>query len=160
MADIICDTDFLSSFLKIRKLNLVREFFNVQHIYLPPAVFNELSKTKKLSLKLHELNWVKIKKIEVEQKGDVDFPPLGKGEMECISLCKKLKNSILLTNDTKAIRAAVKQDINVLNISAFLLLCKRNKFLKLHEITEIINDLKIKDFYEFGDEELEALLQE
>jgi predicted nucleic acid-binding protein len=66
----------------------------------------------------------------------------------------------LLTNDTKAIRAAVKQDINVLNISAFLLLCKRNKFLKLHEITEIINDLKIKDFYEFGDEELEALLQE
>jgi len=160
MPDIICDTDFLSSFLKIDKLKLVKQFFNVKYIYIPAAVFNELSQAVGLSLKLYELNWVKIKKIEVDRKENLDFSSLGEGEIECISLCKNRKNSILLTNDVKATRIAVSHNIKVLNISSFLLLCKRNKFLELSDITKIINDLKNKDFYEFGEEEVEVLLRE
>lgn len=159
MVKIVCDTDFLSSFLKIDKLKLVKQFFDVNYIFIPTAVFSELSKVERLSLKLHKLKWIKIKKIEVDQKEDFDFSSLGKGEIECISLCKNLKNPILLTNDVKAIRTAVSCDIKVLNISAFLLLCKRNKFLELPEISKIINDLRVEDFYEFSEEELDALLR-
>ena len=43
--DIILDTDFLSSFLKIGRLNLVRDFFNVDYVSIPLAVFTEIGKT-------------------------------------------------------------------------------------------------------------------
>ncbi len=42
---IILDADFLSSFLKIGKLDLIRDFFRVEVLYIPVAVFNEISKT-------------------------------------------------------------------------------------------------------------------
>jgi len=42
---IILDTDFLSSFLKIDKLDLVRNFFG-EDLYIPISVLKEISQTE------------------------------------------------------------------------------------------------------------------
>lgn len=45
MVSVILDADFLSSFLKIGKLDRVRDYFQVETLLLPPAVFREVAAT-------------------------------------------------------------------------------------------------------------------
>ena len=42
---IVCDTDFLSSFLKIERLELVKDLFKGEKLYIPIAVLGEIAKT-------------------------------------------------------------------------------------------------------------------
>ena len=53
---IVCDTDFLSSFLKIDSLDLARRLFKEENLHIPRAVLLELAKIN-LIIKLVELNW-------------------------------------------------------------------------------------------------------
>ena len=123
---VIIDSDFLSSFLKIGKLALIKDFFKVEKLYI--------------------------------ENFDRDFDNLGNGEKECIALCKKFKKSLLLTSDKKALGIARKHDVKAINIPAFLLACKSSAFLNTKEISCIIQDLKIKDYYEFSDDMRKRLL--
>lgn len=36
---IVLDADFLSAFLKIERMSLIREFYQVTLLYVPPAVY-------------------------------------------------------------------------------------------------------------------------
>ena len=87
-----------------------------------------------------------------------EFERLGSGEKECMALCKQHQNSVLLINDNKARKVAGKKGIVVLNISAFLLACKKTMFLEKNKIAVIMKDLKQKDYYEFGEDEKKELL--
>jgi predicted nucleic acid-binding protein len=158
---IICDTDFLSSFLKIERLELVRDLFKAKNIYIPVAVLSEVAKTNLITALLDK-EWVKVKNV-----GDVDFKKmkknkeftnLGSGEKECFALCKRFKNSVLLISDNKARRIANKNEIVTLNISAFLLSCKEMGILESNGITNIIHDLREKDYYEFSEAERARLI--
>lgn len=155
---VVLDSDFLSSFLKINKLALIRDFFGVEKVYIPAAVFSEIAKTK-LAEKLLNEKYIKIKNIADDSfRGfNKKFESLGRGEKECIALCKQFQNSILLISDKKALGVAKRNQIRVLSIPAFLLACKNEGFLKHKDISQIIKDLKQKDYYEFSDEEKERL---
>jgi len=156
---VIIDADFLISFLKIGKLALIKDFFKVEKLYIPVAVFSEIARTKLVN---HVLD-VKYLQIEtVEEKSianfDRDFDNLGNGEKECIVLCKKYKKSLFLTSDKKTLGIARKLGVMAINIPAFLLACKSATFLNTNEISCIVQDLKIKDYYEFSDDMRKRLL--
>ena len=158
--DIVIDTDFLSSFLKIGRVNLVKDFFNVDYISIPLAVFTEIGKTDLVD-KLIETDWIKIRTVKKLDYADLDskvFDALGAGEQECMMLCKGSKKHILLINDKKARQIATSSGISVLNISAFLLACKRSNYLDNDEISKIIVDLKEKDYFEFSKDDLENII--
>ena len=57
---IIVDTDFLSSFLKIGRLELVKEFFGVENMHIPVAVLYEIAKTD-LITDLLDMHWILVK---------------------------------------------------------------------------------------------------
>lgn len=57
---------------------------------------------------------------------------------------------MLLISDKKALRAASKNRITVLNIPALLLACKETGVLDGDEIAVIVRDLKKMDYYEFS----------
>ncbi len=157
--DIVIDTDFLSSFLKIGRVNLVKDFFNVDYISIPLAVFTEIGKTDLVD-KLIETDWIKIRTVKKLDYADLDskvFDALGAGEQECMMLCKGSKKHILLINDKKARQIATSSGISVLNISAFLLACKQSNYLDNDEISKIIVDLKEKDYFEFSKNDLDNL---
>ena len=61
--DIVIDTDFLSSFLKIGGVRLVKDFFNVDCVSIPLAVFTEIGKTDLVD-KLIETDWIKIRTVK------------------------------------------------------------------------------------------------
>ena len=158
---IIIDTDFLSSLLKINRLEIVRDLFNEENVDIPVAVLNEVAKTE-LIADLVSKDWVKVRK---EKEGDLrkmerdkEFANLGSGEKECMVLCKQIRGSILLISDNKARKIANKNDIMVLNIPAVLLACKQMKILNTEDIVAIIRDLKEKDYYEFSEEERNRLI--
>jgi len=158
---IICDTDFLSSFLKIERLELARYLFKEKNLYIPVAVLSEIAKTNLITALLDK-EWVKVKNVSdmdfKKMKKDKEFTNLGSGEKECFALCKCFKNSVLLISDNKARRIANKNEIFTLNISAFLLACKEMGILDSNDIAVIIHDLKEKDYYEFSEAERAGLI--
>ena len=158
---IICDTDFLSSFLKIKRLELVRYLFKAKNLYIPVAVLSEVAKTN-LITDLLDKKWVKVENVSdadfKKVKQNKEFTNLGSGEKECFALCKRFKNSVLLISDNKARRIANKNGMVTLNISAFLLSCKEMGILESDDIANIIHDLRAKDYYEFSEAESAGLI--
>jgi len=158
---IVCDTDFLSSFLKINRLEMVKDLFKEENLYIPAAVLGEIAKTDLITDLLNK-TWIKVKKVsEVylkEMESDKEFAGLGSGEKECLVLCGQFQDSMLLVSDNKAREIASKNNIAVLNIPAFLLACKETGILDTANIATIIHDLKEKDYYEFSEKERQRLI--
>lgn len=85
MVRVVLDSDFLSSFLKIGQLHRVREYFGVENLYLPSAVFREVSVTRLLP-RLTEIPWLEVQEVTDDMVDGValekapEFSRLGKGE--------------------------------------------------------------------------------
>ncbi len=58
---IICDTDFLSSLLKITRLELVKDLFKEENLYIPVAVLSEIAEINLIADLLNK-DWIKVKK--------------------------------------------------------------------------------------------------
>lgn len=95
---IIIDCDFLSSFLKIDRMDLISSFYQVTEIYTTPVVIAELSKTQLID-RMPEWVRIKIHSLQVKLKKRLEFERLGLGEQGCILLAKESKNSRLLMSD-------------------------------------------------------------
>jgi len=158
---IVCDADFLSSLLKINRLEMVKDLFKEENLYIPVAVLSEIAKTE-LITDLLSKDWIKVRKVKEgelkKMESDKEFASLGSGEKECIVLCKQSRGSILLISDSKARDIAKRNKIVVLNIQAFLLACKRVGILSDKDVASIIRDLKDKDYYEFSEDEKQRLI--
>ena len=61
--NIILDADFLSYFLKIDRVKLIKDFFNVECVSIPLAVFTEIGKTDLVET-LIDADWIKIKTVK------------------------------------------------------------------------------------------------
>jgi predicted nucleic acid-binding protein len=156
---VILDTDFLSAFLKVERLSLVKDFYQVEFLLVPSAVFNELSVTS-LGQGLANLPWVRI---EAPPSGwDLPSTPdsilLGAGELQAIALAKQSDQALILSNDNSARRLAGRLGLNAIDIPEFLLSCKTSGFLDREELQGLIHDLQERDYYGFRREVLERLL--
>jgi predicted nucleic acid-binding protein len=158
---LICDTDFLSSFLKIGRLKLVSDFYEVLKITIPPAVYAEISQSSHLAGLLAGSHEVSVESPDVGRASELRerFPHLGLGEIECLALTFGEESCLVLASDRHTRVVAKELGIKVANISAFLLDCKGSGFLKVEEISKIIDELKDKDFYEFSSDDEKALLE-
>lgn len=157
---VILDTDFLSAFLKIERMSLIREFYQVASLYVPPAVYREVAVTDLLP-HLVALEWVRVRKPKSRQdalEGLAEYQRLGTGEQEAIALARECSPSVLLVNDNQARRVAARVGVNVVNIPAFLLACKQSGILSRAELSAIIADLQTKDFYTFRQDVLDLLM--
>jgi len=156
-AAVVLDTDFLSAFLKIDLLSLVRDFYAVEVLLVPPAVFREVSCTQ-LVESLAALSWVRVESPQSGERPFVDDPRLGQGEMDAIALARQREDSILLTNDNRALEAARRAGLRVVDIPAFLLSCKQGGVLDREQIRSVIQALWEKDHYRFRKEVQDLLL--
>ena len=149
---VILDTDFLSAFLKIERLSLVKDFYGVARLSVPPAVYREMSLTPLL------LGLVRFEGLEVEAPPEQamrtlasreGFDRLGPGEQEAIALAASQDGSVLLTNDNQARFFAVGIGLQTVNVPAFLLACKLSGLLSRDETAELVIALEAKDRYRF-----------
>ncbi|HSS76091.1 MAG TPA: hypothetical protein VLV54_05030 [Thermoanaerobaculia bacterium] len=160
-AQVVLDADFLSAFLKIEQLPLVREFFGVEDLLFPPAVLREISVTD-LLLRLAVIPGIHLqspdpKKIQV-LRSEGAFSLLGAGEQEAIALSLELASSVLLMNDNRAGQIATRLGVEVINVPGFLLACKASGSISQKQIAELVSALKEKDHYGFRKDALDLLL--
>ena len=155
---LVCDTDFLSAFHKMDRIDLIYEVFGVDRIYVTQAVIDELAKAP--------FFYDFIRKTERVERVVVDEIPLnissamlGKGEADSISYALKT-GSILLSNDKKAGEFAEDLGVIVVDVISFLLVCKEIGILGLNEIEHIIELLKKRDYMELNEEQKKMLLRE
>ncbi len=162
MPNVVLDTDFLSSFLKIERLVLVRDFFKAENLLVPAAVYREIAVTPWLP-ELTALDWVQVRAIEQDRisglTGDREFSELGTGEQEAIALASILADSVLLMSDRRASHYARSMGINVVDIPAFLLAYRRTGEATVEAIRTLIEALQQKDHYGFSRAVLDQLLQ-
>jgi predicted nucleic acid-binding protein len=156
---VFLDADFLSAFLKIGQLHLVKDFYGVEVLKVPVAVYREVSLTKLLP-NLAALPWIEVAALDPGERPelDPDFIHLGKGEQEAIQLSRNTLGALLLTNDLKARRIAHRLGVDTVDIPTFLLSCKASGFLSLERIREVVESLREKDRFGFRKEILERLL--
>ena len=157
---VVLDTDFLSAFLKIERLQLVRDLYRAETLLVPPAVFREVSLTRLLP-QLASLSWVHLAEPGPEPPpatGREGWEKLGPGEKEAIALAISQKPSMLLTNDRQATRMAMDFGIDQANVPAFLLSCKLTELVGRQQLAEIVRDLEEKDRHTFRRDLRELLL--
>jgi predicted nucleic acid-binding protein len=158
---VVLDADFLSAFLKIERLPLLRQFYQVETLWVPPAVFREVALTDLLP-QLTALSWIRVKApssahLETLSTHD-EFQRLGAGEQEAIALVLEHPPAVLLVNDNQARRVAGQLSVSVVNIPAFLLACKMSGLLDRNTLSDLITTLRDKDFYGFRQDVLDLLL--
>ena len=162
MLIIIFDADFLSSFLQIERCDLIREFYQIEQALVPAAVYRELAQTDLLT-SLLAISWLHVPLVEPPPdetlSQNVTFQTLGAGERTCITLAHTQTDAVVLMSDNKARRLAQSLGITVVNIPAFLLACKIAGLIDIEMMTQIIQDLKDKDFYEFRKDVHDELLK-
>ena len=162
MPAVILDTDFLSSFLKVDRCDLIRQLYQVEQAIIPTAVHRELAQTTLLP-QLLAIPWItvttEIPAIDEMLAQDSVFQALGSGEQECILLARALPDAVLLMSDNKARQFARSQGVIVANIPAFLLACKMAALVSPEQMVQIINDLKTQDYYAFRPEIRRVLLE-
>lgn len=161
MPTILLDTDFLSSFLKIDRCDLIRSFYQVEQVFIPAAVHRELAQTDLLT-ELLAIPWISVWPEETlsdeEVMQDPGFEALGCGEQACILGAHSATDAVLLTSDNVARRFAQSQGLVAVSIPVFLLACRVSGLLDPEQMAQIIEDLKTKDFYEFRAEIRDLLL--
>lgn len=161
MPTILLDTDFLSSFLKIDRCDLIRSLYQIDQAYIPAAVHRELAQTELLT-ELLAVSWINVWLEEPpSDEGamqDPRFGALGSGEQACILLARGLDGAVLLTSDNLARRFAQSLGLVAISIPAFLMACKLSGLVDREQMVRIIEDLRFKDYYEFRAEIRELLL--
>lgn len=161
MPNVVLDTDFLSSFLKIEQLDLIRDFFQTENLLVPTAVYREIAVTPWFPA-LAVLDWVQVRAIDLDQvpvlTSDREFSELGSGEQEAIALASSLTDSALLMSDRRALHCARRQRIHAVNIPAFLLAYRRSGQATVETIQELVDALREKDHYGFSQTVLDQLL--
>jgi predicted nucleic acid-binding protein len=145
------------------QLQLIKDFFRVEQCWVPTAVYQELAQTD-LMRQLLAVRWFQMHPSE-PQPNEVllhnsNFQNLGAGERACISLAYRQSQTVLLMNDNNARAFAQSLQIITINIPAFLMACKKSKFIKIQTIRKIVEDLKEKDFYKFSKDVRHELLRE
>lgn len=157
---VILDTDFLSAFIKIGRLTLVRELYAVDVLTITPAVYYEVAQTSLLS-SLLALDWLEIERPSAQQlitvRQLVTSARLGTGELESIALALGMQEYVLLSNDNRARQEAQRHNLTVTNIPAFLLACKWAGLVDQREMRRIIEDLWSLDHYKFRQEIIDLL---
>lgn len=163
MTSLVLDSDFLSAFLKIGKLDRIRDYFQVKRLLLPTAVFREVASTS-LTTALTALDWLEVQVVEpralerATQVGGEDFIGLGEGEKEAISLALNQSESVLLSNDRQALRCAQGLGLNTVNVPAFLRAYRASGEEAAVEVGEMVTALEEKDHYRFSEEVRRSLL--
>jgi len=160
-ATVILDADFLSAFLKIERLPLLLAFYQVERLYVPPAVYREVAVTTLLP-SLLAFSSIRVESPTPERLQSVAnhdaFGKLGAGEQEAIALALDHPDAILLSNDRQVRRLATGCGVTVINLPAFLLACKLAGMLDHAAMADITAALQAKDHYGFRQDLLELLL--
>ena len=150
---ILLDTNIISTFSKIKKLELLYGVFNTDVFYISPNVSNEIMIAKEkgyvfVNLVADLLQKKKIISLTLtsEEETKVNKLPLSfsKGERDSLVICKE-RNGIFATNERKVINYCKKHNIAYFDLRDILKALYMFMKLSKNELSKLIKDIEEKD---------------
>lgn len=147
--DIVIDTDVLSTFCKIDRLQLLPRLFRKSTIIVPPSVYKEIKQAVQGG-KLHyspppRFSRATLKPSERKLAREIwNRKRLGLGDCECIAIAHNRK-CILLTNDGQAQREADSFSIDYMNLPLILRELWITRLSSKDQILELATEIENKD---------------
>lgn len=147
---IVCDTDVLSAFAKIDGLDLFSRLFPKHKVAITNGVYEELMSIKQAGYEFPDgifsiAEMVIMTEAELEKYHSfLLFTRLGKGELQCISVCIHRKLPFI-TNDKKAKRFAQENNVIAWDIPDILKALWKTGVLTKDEVRDIMKALEEKD---------------
>ena len=153
MINLVFDTDILSTFGKIRRLDLLRGLFPNAMLLVPPSVYDELIKARERGYEfvdyiiesgILEVTPLNEEELELLSKLREERRSLGLGEFEGISICKH-REYILVTNDITAKKVRDRNRIKFVDLSMILKSLHVAEVLTDDELKAMIDEIERKD---------------
>ena len=149
MTRAIADTDILSAFGKVGKVELLGSLFDA--ICIVPAVFEELLEAQRAGLTFVDdaFKSIKLMSLNTELEAKVrrfslDYPQLGRGEIESIALAVSEK-SVVLTNDKQAKTVCQANSIFFMDLEEILRALKVKGILDREGLKQLIEEIERED---------------
>jgi len=140
---VVSNSTILIGLAKIDKLDLLKKLFS--KVYIPEAVFDELTQTQKVGASdIKRASYLERKSPNDVKEVALLLGNLDRGEAEVLALSKELNADLVLIDEEKARKAAVLAGFEVMGLMGVLLAAKRQGFLK--SIKPLISELKEKKF--------------
>lgn len=153
MKSLVFDTDILSTFGKIQKLDLLRKLIPDVPFLIPPSVYDELLRAKDhgydfvdyvFESDIFEVTSLCNEELLILKELKEEKASLGKGELEGLSICK-YKSFILITNDTSAKNACDFYGIEFIDLSMILKSLLEENILTYNDVRTLIDEIENKD---------------
>jgi predicted nucleic acid-binding protein len=150
---ILSDTDILSALAKVNQLELLYSLFEVEQLYIVPAVLHELEVARNQHLTFSRLivNYIEIQRIEIlaltlsETAFSQTLPhTLGIGERESLAVAYQRK-SVLLSNESRVTHWSRRLNIEYFDLPLLLRAFWTDAVLTQDEVRQLISDLYVYD---------------
>lgn len=161
---IYIDTDILSAFAKIKKLQLICNLFS-HNLHVSPSILNEIKISldvgyqfaKEIFSFIEEGN-LKISVLtEAESKEKANLPEqFGEGEKEILALCI-IRGGVILSNERRVAEFCRAKNIHCHRIPAILRALWELKVCNINEVRTMVDELKAKDRMGFTQKALEEI---
>ncbi|MEA1925249.1 MAG: hypothetical protein U9M95_05205 [Candidatus Altiarchaeota archaeon] len=150
---ILVDTNIISTFMKIERLDLLFKVFNTPKLYLSSNVFQELKVDRDRGYAPAEELFCLIN----DHRIDIVIPSkkeslltlklpesFGSGELDSIAICKE-REAVFLSNEKKVINYCKRKGITCFDLCDILAALWRYKLLRKNEIRELIKEIEERD---------------
>lgn len=137
---------------KLGKLGILKELF--KEIIIPKEVYEEVvikGKEEKFfdALKVENSvkeGWLKVREVVIDKEIEILAPEIDLGEIELISLARKLNPHLILIDDASARTIAESFGFNVKGTLYILLTAYKKKIIDKTEIRDLINRIIVSGF--------------
>ncbi|MDE1852654.1 MAG: hypothetical protein KGI38_02770 [Thaumarchaeota archaeon] len=155
--DVVVDTDILSTFLKVRRPDLIPKLFPRSMVFFCPAVVSEIDKAGEFgeaSETKHKFSTTKLTRVERAIAREIGRrPALGRADCECLAVAQS-RMSLLLSNDRTVRGEASSRGIDVMNLPQALRELWRTGVMKKEEVVKLTEEIEKKDNVVFKDRRL------
>lgn len=150
---LVFDTDIISTFGKIKRLDLLKDLFPNTRFFIPPSVYNELFKARERGYEfvdyviesgILEVAPLNKEELELLSKLREERRSLGLGELEGVSICEH-REYILVTNDRAAKKVCDQYGIEFIDLRMILKSLLVTAILTDNELKALIYEIERRD---------------
>ena len=154
--DVVVDTDILSTFLKVRRPDLIPKLFPKSKVFFCPAVVSEIRRAAELGMvseTRYELSATRLARAEKAIAKEIGRrPALGRADCECLAVAQ-FRMSLLLSNRTVRGEAS-SREIDVMSLPQVLRELWRTGVMKKQDVVKLAEEVEKKDNVVFEDRRL------
>ena len=156
---ILIDTNILSTFAKIDRLDLLEEVFKEMHI--SPNVLDEVKRAEELGYSHAEkiLELIRKGKIQIScpREDEIEFidkipSSFGRGERDCVAMALK-RDALIVTNEGKVLNYCKQNGIDHVRLNTILRKLWIDEIIEQEDVRDLIHEIEEKDSLVVTDKE-------